>query len=88
MWRDVNAGVVSTVEGFVKGGERETDIRTGPLTSVPIWSYYWTVDGSERFWVTGKAYATLTPARHRLYFLPTARRIVAAEPTSSNAQAR
>ena len=78
-WRDVNAGLVSTVEGFIQGGERETTVRVSSGT-MPIWSYYWTVDGGQRFWVRGKAYAVLMPARHRLYFLPSSRRVVAAEP--------
>jgi hypothetical protein len=79
VWRDANAGVVSNVEGFVRPLERETTISAG-TQRVPIWSYYWTVDDGQRFWVPGKVYAVLTPARHRLYFMPTSRRIVAAEP--------
>lgn len=82
VWRDVNMGLVSSVEGFVKAGEHETDVATGSLTSVPIWSYYWTVDDRQRFWVPGRVYASLTPARHRLYFLPSSRRIVAAVPVA------
>lgn len=80
VWRDLNSGIVSSVEGLVKGQEKETDIKTGPMTSFPIWSYCWTVDGRDRFWVSGKAYAVLMPARHRLYFLPISRRIVGIEP--------
>jgi len=68
------------VEGFVKQTERETDIRTAYGQSLPIWTYYWVVDGGQRFWVPGRVYPVLTPARHRLYFLPQTRRIVAAEP--------
>jgi hypothetical protein len=81
LWRDLNTGVVSSVEGFVKPTEKETDIRTQLGTSVPVWSYYWVV-GDQRFAVTGKAYDVLTPARHRLYFLPVTRKVVAAEPIS------
>jgi len=80
LWRDVDAGLVSSIEGMVSQSEKETDIRTGPFTTVPIWAYYWTVDAADRFWVSGKAYAALTPARHRVYFLPQSRRIMAAEP--------
>jgi hypothetical protein len=82
LWRDLQAGVVSSVEGFVQPAERETRIRTGYGPGVPIWAFYWTLDNGQRFWVTGKAYGVLTPARHRLYFLPITRRIVAAEPIS------
>lgn len=80
LWRDVNEGVVASAEGMVRSSEKETDIKTGPFTSVPIWGHYWTVDGGDRFWVTGQAYAALTPARHRVYFLPRSRKVVAAEP--------
>jgi hypothetical protein len=81
LWDDVRRGAVSTLEGFVTPGEREThiDATSGPGTSVV--QFYWTVD-RERFYVSGKAYGVLTPARHRLYFLPLTRRIVAAEPIS------
>jgi hypothetical protein len=82
LWRDVDARVVSSVEGTVRAGEKETDIRSGPFITLPIWSYYWTVGDTERFWVSGKAYAALTPARHRVYFLPRSRKVVAAEPVS------
>lgn len=85
VWRDVDAGTVSTLDGFVKASEHETDIKTRPGTSLPVWSYYWTVDDGQRFWVTGKAYAALVPARHRLYFLPSSRRIVAADPVRGDA---
>lgn len=80
VWKDVQAGAVSSVEGFVKGAERKTDIRTRYGMSIPVWTYYWTVDNGQRFWVPGKAYAVLTPARYRLFFLPSSRRIVGVEP--------
>jgi hypothetical protein len=87
-WRDVNAGVVSTVEGLVRPAERETRIPMGSGLSTVMWSYYWVVDGQQRFWVPGKAYPLLIPARHRIYFLPSSRRIVAAEPiTGTTSQA-
>jgi len=79
VWRDADAGVVSSVEGLVTPAERQQSIPAGDA-NVTIWSYYWVVDGGQRFWVAGKAYPVLTPARHRLYFLPSSRRIVAAEP--------
>jgi hypothetical protein len=82
LWRDLQAGVVSNVEGFVQPAERETRIRTNYGPGFPIWTFYWIVDNGQRFWVTGKAYGVLTPARHRLYYLPLTRRIVAAEPIS------
>jgi hypothetical protein len=82
-WRDLQAGIVSNVDGFVQPAEGEAWIRTGPGAGAPIWSFYWVVDNTQRFWVTGNAYAVLTPARHRLYFLPLTRRIVAAEPIST-----
>jgi hypothetical protein len=81
--RDLRAGVVSSIEGLVQPAERETRIRTGPGTGVPIWSYSWVVDGAQRFAVSGRTFAVLTPARHRLYFLPLSRRIVAAKPIST-----
>jgi len=83
LWRDVKPGAVSSIEGMVRADERETDIRTGSGRKMPFWSYYWIVDDSERFPVAGKAYAALTTARHRLFFLPLTRRIVAAEPIST-----
>ena len=81
LWRDVNAGTVSSSEGMVRPIERETDLRTG-VYKVPIWAYYWMVGNTERFWVTGKAFAALTPAPHRVYYLPQSRRVVAAEAIS------
>jgi hypothetical protein len=83
LWRDVAAGAVLSIEGMVRTAERETDIGTGYGRSFPIWSHYWIVDESQRFPVAGMAYAALTPARHRVYFLPLTRRIVAAEPVST-----
>jgi hypothetical protein len=80
VWRDAKTGTVSSTEGFVKAAERQTNIGTGPGRSVAFWSYYWVVDNLQWFWVPGKAYPVLTPARHRIYFLPSSRRIVAAEP--------
>lgn len=76
LWDDVRRGAVSTLEGFVTPGEQENS-GSGPS----VVQFYWTVD-RERFYVPGKAYGVLTPARHRLYFLPLTRRIVAAEPIS------
>ena len=81
--QDLNGGVVSLVEGFVQPGVNVTNVKTtSTLPAMPIWSFYWAVDG-QRFWVSGKAYGVLTPARHRLYFLPRTRRVVAAEPISA-----
>jgi hypothetical protein len=80
LWRDVAAGEVSSIEGMVRPAERETDIRSGSGPRFPIWSYYWIVEDNQRFPVAGMVYAALTPARHRVYFLPLTRRIVAAEP--------
>ena len=82
IWRDANASVVFSVEGFVKPAERERDVSVGSGQSIPMWTYYWVVDDRERFWIPGKVYPVLVPARHRLYFLPASRRIVAAEPIS------
>jgi hypothetical protein len=79
VWQDVRAGVVSSVEGLVLPLERVTTLSAG-YQSIPIWSHYWTVDDGQRFWVPGQVYPVLTPARHRLYFLPSSRRIVSAEP--------
>src|SRR5260370_18911813 len=80
LWRDASAGLVASVEGFVRGGEQARTVRTSSGVAIPVWRYYWPVDGGQRFWVRGKADAVLMPARHRLYFLPSSRRIVAAEP--------
>ena len=82
LWRDVAAGAVLRIEGMVQTVERETDIGTGGGRSYPIWSHYWVVDETQRFPVAGMVYAALTPARHRVYFLPLTRRIVAAEPVA------
>lgn len=81
VWRDTQAGAVSSVEGLVTPAEKELTVRAGYM-SVPIWSHYWVVDNAQRFWVEPKVYPLLTPARHRLYFLPSSRRLVAAEPIS------
>ncbi len=86
VWMDVRAGAVSSIEGMVREQEKETDVGTGPTTHVPIWTYYWTVDG-RRFNVRGRAWAALTPARHRVYFLPGSRKLVAAEPVAPGARA-
>jgi hypothetical protein len=79
LWLDIRAGVVSSIEGFVKPTERATRIGSG-LRGATAWTYYWNVDSRERFAVPGKAYGALTPARHRLYYLPRTRRVIAAEP--------
>jgi hypothetical protein len=80
---DLNGGVVSSIEGFVQPYVKVTNIATssyGP--GMPVWTFYWLVD-DQRFAVYGKAYGVLTPARHRLYFLPRTRRVVSAEPTGT-----
>ena len=83
MSQDLNAGVVSSVEGVVQPGFDVTKVKSAAwLPAMPIWTFYWAVAG-QRFWVSGKAYGVLTPARHRLYFLPRTRRVVAAEPIST-----
>src|SRR5258708_3573350 len=82
--QDLNAGVVSSVEGLVQPSVQVTNLKTSSsLPAMPLWSFYWAV-GDKRFWVSGKAYGVLTPARHRLYFLPRTRRIVAAEPITTS----
>jgi len=78
---DLRAGVVESVEGDVKTAESAT--RVGPIGIFPgtrIWSYSWYLDGGQRFVVPGQAFAVLTPGRHRLFYLPRSRRLVAAEP--------
>ena len=78
---DARAGVVESAEGVVKTAESAT--RIGPIGIFPgtrIWSYFWYLDSGQRFAVPGDAYAVLTPGRHRLYYLPRSRRLVAAEP--------
>lgn len=78
---DLRAGVVESVEGDVKTAESAT--RVGPIGIFPgtrIWSYSWYLDGGGRFVVPGRAFAVLTPGRHRLFYLPRSRRLVAAEP--------
>jgi len=81
--QDLNAGIVSSVEGLVQPSVEVTNMRpVSYLPPLPLWTFYWVV-GDQRFWVSGKAYGVLTPARHRLYFLPRTRRVVAAEPISS-----
>ena len=75
LFQDVRSGQVLSAEGVVRPGEREIKIgRT------PVWTYYWNIDGGQRFAVIGKAYAALTPGRHRVYYLPSSRRVIAAEP--------
>jgi hypothetical protein len=81
---DLNGGVVSSIEGFVQPYMKVTNIATssyGP--GMPVWTFYWLVD-DQRFAVYGKAYGVLTPARHRLYFLPRTRRVVSAEPSATS----
>src|SRR5690242_9783884 len=55
VWRDANAGVVACVEGLVTPSEANRTVLAGYM-QVPIWSYYWVVDGRDRFWVPGKAF--------------------------------
>jgi hypothetical protein len=81
LWRDLNSGLVSSIEGFVQPAEKETHISTSYGPGMGILSFYWIVD-DQRFAAPGKAYGVLTPARHRLYFMPLTRRVVAAEPLS------
>ena len=84
---DLNGGVVSSVEGLVQPSVNVTNIKTGSLgPGMPVWSFYWIV-GDQRFAVYGKAYGVLTPARHRLYFLPRTRRVVSAEPSGTDQSA-
>jgi len=81
--QDLNAGLVASVEGLVQPSVNVTNLRTvSYMPAMPIWTFYWVV-GDQRFWVSGKAYGVLTPARHRLYFLPRTRRVVAVEPIST-----
>ncbi len=81
--QDLTAGVVSSVEGLVQPSVQVINMRTvSYVPAMPLWTFYWVV-GDQRFWVSGKAYGVLTPARHRLYFLPLTRRVVAAEPIGS-----
>jgi hypothetical protein len=84
---DLNGGVVSSVEGLVQPSVNVTNIKTGSFgPGMPVWSFYWIV-GDQRFAVYGKAYGVLTPARHRLYFLPRTRRVVSAEPSGTDQSA-
>lgn len=83
LWQDLKAGLVSSVEGFVQPTAKETRIRTGHGPGMGVLSFYWVVD-NQRFAAPGKAYGVLTPARHRLYFLPLTRRVVAAEPITGS----
>ena len=83
LWGELNAGVVSSVEGFVRPAERPTSVYVGGGRDMRVWSYYWMVDDQDKFQVSGKAYAVLMPAQHRLYFLPRTRKVVAVEPISS-----
>ena len=76
LWPDIRAGSVSSVQGFVNPGMKTRDVGRNTVLD-----FYWDV-GDERFHVPGKAYGVLTPAAHRLYYLPLTRRIVAAEPIS------
>jgi hypothetical protein len=78
LWPDIRAGKVSSLEGFVNPGMQTKHVGRN---TVP--DFYWDL-GDQRFHVPGKAYGVLTPAPHRLYFLPLTRRIVAAEPISSD----
>jgi hypothetical protein len=84
---DLNGGIVSSVEGFVQPYVKVTNIATGSYgPGMPVWTFYWLVD-DQRFAVYGKAYGVLTPARHRLYFLPRTRRVVSAEPSGTGQSA-
>jgi len=84
---DLNGGVVSSIEGFVQPSVKVTNVRTGSYgPGMPVWTFYWIVD-DQRFAVYDKAYGMLTPARHRLYFLPRTRRVVSAEPSGTGQSA-
>ena len=84
---DLNGGVVSSIEGFVQPSVKVTNVRTGLYgPGMPVWTFYWIVD-DQRFAVYDKAYGMLTPARHRLYFLPRTRRVVSAEPSGTGQSA-
>lgn len=74
LWLDLRDGAVLSTEGFVKPTSSETRI-----LGRSAWTYYWTVDDVERFAVR-KAWGVLMPARHRIYYLPRSRTVVAAEP--------
>jgi hypothetical protein len=85
--QDLNAGLISSVEGLVQPSVEVSNMRTvSYLPAMPLWTFFWVV-GDQRFWVSGKAYGVLTPARHRLYFLPRTRRVVAAEPSGTGQSA-
>ncbi|HYT12026.1 MAG TPA: hypothetical protein VEL12_04475 [Candidatus Nitrosopolaris sp.] len=76
LWRDISAGDVLSVQGFVNPG-----MKIKPVGRYTVPDFYWDV-GDQRFHIPGNAYGVLTPAPHRLYFLPLTRRIVSAEPIS------
>jgi len=69
LWLDLQAGRVASIEGRVQPAEQETVLRSLYGSGIAMWSFYWLVDASQRFRVSGRAYGVLTPARHRLYFL-------------------
>jgi hypothetical protein len=41
LWRDLNAGVVSTIEGFVQPAEKEIRIRMSFGPGMSLWNLYW-----------------------------------------------
>jgi len=82
-WEDIRRGEVCSVEGFVTPTDKL--IQTGTAFG-PVLDFFWVV-GQQRFRVPGNAYPVLTPARHRIYFLPLTRKIVAVEPTGRDSVA-
>lgn len=82
-WRDIMEGVVSSLEDLVEPTDQPIQIRRAwSLQRSVFWRYFWVV-GDQRFAVSPKAYIAVTKARHRLYFLPRTRRVLAAEPIST-----
>jgi len=74
LWLDIRDGMVMSAEGFVRQTDRKTTLlgRSG-------WTFYWSIDGGPRFPIR-KAWGVLVPGRHRLFYLPRTRQVVAAEP--------
>ncbi|HEV2032795.1 MAG TPA: hypothetical protein VGU71_01135 [Candidatus Dormibacteraeota bacterium] len=85
-WKDVMEGLVSSVEDVVEPTGQPIQVRRAwALERSVFWRYFWMV-GDQRFAVSPKAYIAVTKARHRLYFLPRTRRLLAAEPISTVAK--